>query len=408
MSTGSGRRISIGETADGGLIGWSGESVGFRGERPATEVEIVGDEDAGDGGTLRDILAITTSGSDVDIHCKRDGGWSSRSGVVQLELVPRAARDNAGLVGSRGNVELKLPDGVAVRVPLRHPAIEIQRRIEILEEPARSGLPIESKVPPLDLETVAENIEHVGRIALLMHLHAVVVAVVVVAFHNDRAAKGALAVESPAISGICRIVRKLRAHAGLGLAIAGPFDVFDGYAAEVANLRLRIAGLDEVAWVDLDVSVEPVSPVIEGVGINRGWRNCPGKNGAHAANLGLVALLPVIGEIDGKNSGVAKPVFGDVLDVVDIDLDGAQIAPLAFVVPVGPEGDIFRAPWMTQLAGISVGPLDAESGDQSLWHTVVDAEALDLLVGNIGLGVTEGTDGSCPVESQRLPRLDVL
>ena len=57
---------------------------------------------------------------------------------------------------------------------------------------------------------------------------------------------------------------------------------------------------------DVDVRVEAVAPVRDGVGVGRGRRGVPGQHRPDAVQARLVAQPSVGGEVDGQHRGVGQ------------------------------------------------------------------------------------------------------
>jgi len=106
--------------------------------------------------------------------------------------------------------------------------------------------------------------------------------------------------------------------------------------------------------------------------------------------------MTYVPEINWKHYGECYPIWRDIRDIVNVDCQFAQVSPIAGVVPVGPESDVFQSSILTDSGAITVGSLDSRSGYYTL-EAIVKAEPNELLEDYI-LRLSKPrkfTDGGC-------------
>src|SRR6476469_8676611 len=151
-----------------------------------------------------------------------------------------------------------------------------------------------------------------------------------------------------------------------------------------ANVSGKFANITGAAFVhpttsgfDLHMRVDAVAPGREGVRVLRRRWHGPRENRTYAADLRLLARAAVVRQIDREDRGVAQSLRRDLCDVVDVDRRGAEVRPLALVVPVRPECDVLTTAGMAEVAGVAGRALDAEGRDEPLGECLLEAEALE-------------------------------
>ena len=77
-------------------------------------MHVIRNEHAADHISLFGVLAIAKTRSDVDVHCEWDRGRPGWTSVIQLDPVPRSAADNAGFIRRGCNIQLDVPQVVAI------------------------------------------------------------------------------------------------------------------------------------------------------------------------------------------------------------------------------------------------------------------------------------------------------
>jgi hypothetical protein len=79
------------------LVGRRCQRIGLSRQGPAAKVRIIGDKEPSDQGRLPEVLAVSCSRCDVDVHRERYGRRSAGRGIVELDTVPLTGGDDVGL-----------------------------------------------------------------------------------------------------------------------------------------------------------------------------------------------------------------------------------------------------------------------------------------------------------------------
>src|SRR5574337_1350823 len=96
-------------------------------------------------------------------------------------------------------------------------------------------------------------------------------------------------------------------------------------------------------------------------------------------------------QIHRHDGGIVKTVCRDRGNVVDGYNGSTYIRPLARIVPIHPETDVFIAPFGAQAAGITDRFFDDKRTDKPL-TVVIEAKTVQFFVGDISLGFFQDAD----------------
>lgn len=142
------------------------------------------------------------------------------------------------------------------------------------------------------------------------------------------------------------------------------------------------------ARAQLHVHVEAVAPVRHSVGVGGRRRRAPGQHSADPTNDGRVAIAAKRTQVDGQRGHLAQAVGRDLVIVVGLDLNGAEVGVRTRIAEIGPVGNELGAAGRARPTRGPVGSLDPE-GLHKLVGVVVQAHALELLERGVAAGFVD-------------------